>query len=312
MKTLVTMKKWIIAPLFFLFMVACSQDSYQSIPWQSKLVEVDGVANEWNIPLKHYDKNLKLNYQFSNDGEYLYFAARTTEMQLIHHIMRGGLTIEMDTMPKSKNYPYSLTFPFMPAHPKMGPMQGEPMRENNPTMEADTQEPSYSEPQYFNPNQQQMMSPMLSQFQIKGFGGIAKDSALVVPMDQAGGIRAHCTPSEDGILFYEVAIPLNSIFSEKSAILDTTKIYSCSISLAMNMNEHKPMPQNGNMGDMPQPPGGGMGNPGGGMGGPPPGGGMGSGPGGNGGFHDGRDMQPQQTDLSKHKIEHSFKLSYQL
>ncbi len=303
------MKKWIFSSLVLLILVSCSHKVYQSILWQTNKIQIDGAENDWNIPLKYYDKNLKLNYEFTNDRNNLYFAARTVDESTIQQIASGGLKLQLDTLAESNNYPYSLTYPVMQGPPNMqGNMQDNTasnQKGNKPEMREITdlqgfnQQPGMTEP--FNQEGPQIATKEIN---LSGFSSIQSEQNTV-PFSKAKGIIASYYKNDEGILFYEMVIPFKTFYKTSITASDTLNAFSCCISLNGAMSGERPSPPDGeNNNSMGNPPGGGMGGPPpGGMQGPPPGG-MQGGP-----MQNNNDMTNSGT--ANCKIKRSFCLSYQ-
>ncbi len=299
------MKKWIFSSLVLLILVSCSHKVYQSILWQSNKIEIDGAENDWNIPLKYYDKNLKLNYEFTNDRNNLYFAARTVDENTIQQIVSGGIKLQLDTLAESSNYPYSLTYPVMQGPPAMqGNMQdnsssnqkgNKPEMRNNSGQQDFNQQPGMTES--FNQQGPQFATKEIS---LSGFSNIQSDQNTV-PFSKAIGINALYYKNDEGILFYEMVIPFKTFYKKSICASDTLCAFSCCISLNGSMSGNMPSPPDGD--NMGTPPSGMSGPPPGGMQGPPPGG-MQGGP-----MQSNSDMTSSNT--ANCKIKRSFCLSYQ-
>ncbi len=295
-------KNGIAIPFTILILVACSQQIYHSLNWQTSQIKVDGTPTEWQIPLKHYDKSSNLNYEFRNDSKYLYFAARTAKQSTIQTIMHSGLKLELDTMYGNNSYPFSLTYPVMQGPPQMGSLQNEDKRQDFNTLQ-NFGDMSDAPNDIQNKNSFQLPN---NEITLKGFNGIEQDS-LTVPFTGANGIYAQCFTDSEGICFYEVVIPFETFYKPTISATDTTQVFSCKITI-QSMGGGG-MPPQGGMG---APPSGGMnsgGMSGGGMGGPPPGG-MGGGPGGGPGMQGGPSTNSQSGNNS-FKIKENFCLSYQ-
>jgi len=302
------MKKWIYSSFMFLILVSCSHKIYQSILWQTNNIQIDGDENDWNIPLKHYDKDLKLNYEITNDRNNLYFAARTVDENTIQQIVSSGIKLQLDTLAESNDYPYSLTYPVKQGPPYMR----EGMLDNNSSTQKGNRPEmrDNSGSQGFNP--QSDMAESFSheglQFATKeismtGFLGIHSEKNTV-PFSEANGINAQYYKNDEGILFYEMIIPFKTFYKNSITPSDTLNVFSCCISLNGGVSGERPTPPEGNSnGNMGTPPSGMSGPPPGGMQGPPPGGMQGAPMQGN------SDMT--STSASNYKIKKSFCLSFQ-
>ncbi len=298
------MKNSIFISSMLLILTACSNHVYQSLSWQKSKIQIDGTEDDWDIPLKEYDKNLKLNYEFTNDGENLYFAARTVDESTIQQIVSGGLKIQLDTLADSNNYPFTLTYPVMQGPPGMDGNSDERPSMNlgeKPEMGASNSQPNNGTP----PNQGSFNNQFASnEISLTGFKGINPEQNPV-PFSKSHGINALYYKNDEGILFYEMVIPFKTFYKNTISSADTTAAFCCCISLT-----------GGSMGDMSTPPQGQEGSqmsgpPSGGMGGPPPGG-MGGGPGGGmgGPMSGNNDMNGSGSTQKDYKIKKNFCLSY--
>ena len=78
-------------------------------------VAVDGQLNDWQIPLKFYDKKTSVAYSIANDDKNLYIVYRISDSLLYHKILRTGMIVQIDTLGK-KDGQLAISFP-MPVRP---------------------------------------------------------------------------------------------------------------------------------------------------------------------------------------------------
>lgn len=63
---------------------------------------VDGSIADWSLPLRFYDKDSHLQYSLANNDSMLYICFRVTEPEYQMKILKGGLTINIDTTGKKR------------------------------------------------------------------------------------------------------------------------------------------------------------------------------------------------------------------
>ncbi len=299
----------IITALFILLISGCSHKVYMGTRWQNSEIKVDGKEDDWDVPLKEYDKTAQLNYEVSNDRTNLYFAARTTDKTTIQKIMMAGLKIEIDTFAKSDGYPFSLKFPVM-GRPMMGERGGFPG--NGPMGDFQGQGDENSErpqrPDMNQPNDNPMFMEQQDNIQLFGFNDLKEETS--VKISDASGIRVKCERDSLNVLFYEAVIPFNTFYNKENITpFDTLGILSFKITLESTgmpgMGDPSSMGENGGRPDM------GGGRPSMGGGGAPPmgGGGPGGGPGGapGGGPGGGMNQNSAEDDV---EISFELHLSY--
>ncbi len=274
------MKNFAFFTLLILSLSACSGKMYDQIVWQDSEVIIDGEAEEWDVPLKYFDKTAQLAYTFSDDKTAIYFAASTTDKTTIKQILTGGLKLEIDTTGKGKDYTFALTYPVRPMHPGgMGGMHGPPPGGGMPSEGGMPPEGGMtgSEPGDFDPSKHQgpPNMEMQSNMEISGFNGLT-DTSEVITISDDSDIQAHLQMADSvDYLFMEVKIPFATFYKEQLAAKDSNLVYSIKLTLMESS-----MPQMGGNGPQMGGQGAGPGMGGPGMGGP---GGMGGGPGGMGG-----------------------------
>jgi len=288
-----------LIPFILLFVVSCSNKTYQSINWQTSAIEIDGFSDEWKIPLKHYDSSLKLNYQISNDNKNLYFAVRIANELAVQKFSEGGLLFELDILDEGNDYPFSIKYPIVPEVPPN-------KQSNNEDGKTASIGNTYFEDNMDSPkegNNRNLALLTNNDITIKGFNNNT-DTTITMSMDSANGIFAKYYTNEQNILFYELSIPFKTFYKNEITVSDTLQAFRCKIGY-IDRGGNLPVSQ-GDAGGMDA-------RPSGGMGGPPPGG-MG-GPtsgqsGGIGALEQESANRSQASSFSK-KVEQYFYLSYE-
>jgi hypothetical protein len=197
----------LISVLFF----SCSVPVVNSLR-QTKKIDVDGVAGEWNLPLRFYDIESRLQYVFSNDDKNLYLCIRATDEECQSKILRTGLQVWIDTLGKNKPQ-VGLLFPMAITDRKSNLSQ----LENNPGSNVEV---SVLKKSFLGEHLQEMF---LSGFKAP-IGG-------VTPIQNDYGIQVKVNWDKDNILVYEALIPIKTFYRESIKSMDSSKALGLSIVL---------------------------------------------------------------------------------
>jgi len=236
--------------------------------WMPQPVVVDGNSSEWHEPLNNYNTPTQLAFALANDQQNLYLIIESLDAATTGKLLRGGLTLNINTAGKKKDG-IKLNFLGMQQPPPPHSGQSDSVQHPEPEM-------------IHHPNPEH--APGVTAIQVSGFSQIP-DGALPVPNKEGIQIAAAFNKQRDYIC--ELSIPLALLElkgNEGKAIAYNIKIN------ASNRPEHpesgkRPPEGGGRSGGM------GSGRMGGGMGG---GGGMPHGGGGGrpgGGMHGGMDAE---------------------
>lgn len=233
--------------------------------WMPQPVIVDGNSSEWHEPLNNYNTPTQLAFALANDQQNLYLIIESLDAATTGKLLRGGLTLNINTAGKKKDG-IKLNF--------LGMQQPPPPRSG----QRDTSQ--HTEPEMMQ-HADREHAPGVTVIQVSGFKKIP-DGALSIPNNEGIQVAAAFNKQRDYIC--ELSIPL-SVLDLKG---DEVKAIAYNIKInASNRPEHpdggKRPPEGGGRSGMG---GGGMGGGMGGGGGMPHGGGGGGGrPGG--GMHGG-------------------------
>jgi hypothetical protein len=254
-------KIYLIAAIVFLG--GCAPETTLSLGWQDAPINADGIAAEWKMPLRFFDKDTKLNYEFTNDSINLYFSMKVPDELVQIKILRAGMVVAIDTAGK-KNYPVNLIYPVPGAS---GP--------ENTTKEMVLPKPGYIEgtDQPQKPDKIFMKRTLLAsqnQIELKGFQGLVKNGNI--PLKNDYGIQVGIDWDKEGIMYYEGLIPFKAFYKSHITAADTAKAFRIQITIEEMEQTHSGPPSGGGMSVPPS--SGGMGSGGGMMGGPPGGSGM--------------------------------------
>jgi hypothetical protein len=181
-----------------LLQTGCSPaEVYQNL-WQSTPVKVDGNAREWELPLKLYDENTRLNYAVSNDEENLYVCIRAVNEQLQTQIIRGGMELWIDTTGK-KHQQVGIRFPLTSFTAKK-------------SSDEKTPERTSSREAWQKPDTKISHQSFLSQSQEMVLTGFRSPvSSGLTPLKNVYGINVRINWDSTGILIYEAEIPLKTL-----------------------------------------------------------------------------------------------------
>jgi hypothetical protein len=72
-------------------------DLVQTTHWQKDSLTINGDDADWNRPLPLVDEKLGISYTVSNDKDNLYILATSNNAITIQRILRGGLTVYINT-----------------------------------------------------------------------------------------------------------------------------------------------------------------------------------------------------------------------
>jgi hypothetical protein len=191
---------------------SCSNKSYPSLARKSALV-VDGKSNDWNLPLKSYDPESKINYEVSNDAENLYMCMKLVDQQSQYKFLQNGFQLEIGSS-ITKGKKCLIEFPL-----------------------ADNIQPTFNlNTDIGNPLAMDQKIRMLKansikskvMMRLKGFANLPEGD---VSLAAKTGVNVAINFIEDDILIYEVSVPLKSIINRTAVALDTTAVFSMGFTL---------------------------------------------------------------------------------
>ena len=84
------------------FSVFAQAPKLQSESIWAKSIKIDGNINEWQSPLKGYDKKTKIAYSIANDDKHIYLVIKTSNS---NKARAGGITFGINT--KEVSFPYN-------------------------------------------------------------------------------------------------------------------------------------------------------------------------------------------------------------
>ncbi|MDB5120934.1 MAG: hypothetical protein JWN56_2152 [Sphingobacteriales bacterium] len=249
--------------------------------WMQHPVVVDGNSEEWHEPLNNFNSETKLAFALGNDEQNLYLVIESLDEVTTGRLIRGGLTLNINTAGKKKDG-IKLNFLGMKQPP---PPHGE-LKDST-----------------FHHTEKKEHDPGVRVISVSGFKNIA-DGSLAMPNDAGIQVAAAFNQRKDYIC--ELAIPLaqlNLNGKEAKGIA-----YQIKINSAGGNPEHR---HEGGQGVE----GGGMSRGGGMGGGMHGGGGHGGGAGGGGGGRKGSGggMESRKSDQgSGNSSKSDFWIKYEL
>ncbi|MDB5223482.1 MAG: hypothetical protein JWN83_2149 [Chitinophagaceae bacterium] len=114
------MKLFIIAALLLISISSFAQSNILKST-RNSAIKIDGDASEWSQPLRFYDKDTKLFFDFSNDDSHLFLCFQTNDNAEQMKIMLAGMTV---TLKIKGNGKASIKFPLQQAEKNMMQVKG--------------------------------------------------------------------------------------------------------------------------------------------------------------------------------------------
>jgi hypothetical protein len=181
--------------LFFSFNIGFSQ--LNQVSWQSEPLSIDGASFDWGKSFRYFDSKTRIRYNISNDSNYIYYCFQPVDEYVKAQILRAG--IETTFYPKVKpkrtgiiKYPLPLEKP-----------------DGKQTMaEADNFEAFFTSFKLFNKT-----------FNSEGF--LTKNGTF--PLENETGISAKLDRETNGLLCYEIKIPISELYGENYNLEEISK-----------------------------------------------------------------------------------------
>lgn len=157
--------------------------------WTKEVITIDGNAADWNPPLKNYDSQSQLFFDFKNDAKSLYLCFQTKDQSNESKIMKSGMKIILSSKINGKHksiidFPLSSSkSPAAKDEIKSDPLMTRQIR-HNAFIASDTT------------------------MELKGFANMNG----IVFLRQPSGVRVAINWDSANTLNYEVAIPLKELF----------------------------------------------------------------------------------------------------
>lgn len=226
------MKKYIFSIIFILsFSYSFSQ--LNTVSWQKDSIFIDGASFDWGTSFRYFDSKTRIRYNISNDSNYIYFCFQPVDEFVKSQILRAGMQIEFSPKVKPKRtaiikYPQPLEKP-----------DGKQSITNTQSFEE-----FFHSFQIFN-----------NHYDSKGF--VSCNGNL--PLENKKGISVKFDRETNGLLCYELKIPIEELYGENynlSVIAEKyfkikLKVNSVTIKTKQknNNNQAGMYPQNGRYGN---------------------------------------------------------------
>lgn len=203
------MKKYLFAVSFvFITAFAFAQNDPASA-WAKTNITIDGNAQEWNPPLKHYDSNSRLFFDFKNDSNNLYLCFQSTDEMNHIKITRAGMKIILESKINGK-HKGTISFPLTLKQDSAAASSEREMRTD----------PAFSF--------QKMHTAFLSGDTLMEVKGFTNKNGLI-PSYDTSGIHAAINWDQKNTLTYEIAIPLKELLGNNYDIKDVSKNISLNV-----------------------------------------------------------------------------------
>lgn len=175
--------------------------------WAKDKIEVDGNANDWKLPLKHYDNQTGLFFDFKNDNNNLYLCFQTKDEMNEAKILRSGMKVILSNKVNGKHKSI-ISYPLPVKHE---------LKQNNPDeIKPDPLAPQKSRRASF------LAADTL--MEVKGFTN--NDGIISI---KNSDIHAAINFDSSNALTYEISIPLKELFGNDYNGNDVSKDISLNV-----------------------------------------------------------------------------------
>jgi len=211
------MKKCLSVFLFlFAGSIVFAQENF-SLPFSTTTVTADGDAHDWTTPLKHYDPNTRLFFDFKNDSNNLYLCFQTNDVATQTKLLRAGMKITLSSKINGK-HKATIGFP-MPA---------------SVAKPAEADNASAAESRFSHRKSQAVLMAGDTLMELKGF----TSADGIVSSANKNGINAAIKSDDNDMFTYEAVIPLKELLGNNFEIKDASReiLFGATIS-AMKRSE---------------------------------------------------------------------------
>ena len=163
----------------------------------SSEIIVDGKDNEWSKPLNFYDDKSGLMYAIGNDNDNLFLCFAMKDEQKMRKLMSAGWSVQLSSKEKQKKFKADLSFPGVNVM-------------NIKRIESNLEKKSLANDLI------KTYELQLTSIAIKGF----KSGAKEVKLNNQNGINIGIGADKSQHIVYEIAIPLNELYSSDLIHLD--------------------------------------------------------------------------------------------
>ncbi|MDE3183415.1 MAG: hypothetical protein KGM16_08355 [Bacteroidota bacterium] len=196
-----------ISAMFFLFLPAFIFAQYNpKCEWTKEAITVDGNVVDWNPPLRNYDSESQLFFDFKNDDEKLYLCFQTKGESNQEKIMKSGMKIILSSKINGKHKSI-IDFPLR----------------SSKVLAA--KEELKLDPLMAEKNSHHSFIAKDTLMELKGFA----NTNGIVSSRQLSGARVAINWDSANTLNYEVAIPLKELFGNDFDATDLSKEISLTV-----------------------------------------------------------------------------------
>jgi hypothetical protein len=191
-----------------------SEEVVSHARWPSAPVVADGIATEWEIPLRYYSKGGKVGCAVSNDNTNLYICIRSSDQETRMKMIRSGMTVSIDTSGKKINL-FSINYPI----PKERTQHSR--EEVKSMIKSETQVSAY-------PSRKQRILQDQTIMNISGFVNTQNGES---PLKTKSGLNVGMNLDSFDIFTYEAVIPFKTFYKEQLVAKDTSKVLNIYITV---------------------------------------------------------------------------------
>ncbi len=213
------MKKIIVACSILQSLSFLSQES--TAKWRAKPILIDGIANDWSLPLRFYGNETNLFFAIANDSSNLFLCFQAKDEQTQLKINEAGMKIELKAKGKLK-CDATIDFPL--------------------TVKKENTDPS-AEHKKQKPDIEHLKTGYILQNVNLSVKGFATQKGLV-PIKDSAGINAAILWDNKNVMTYELRIPLTELFGTAFSLKEVTK--AITMKVIVNGFERPPVTDNGN------------------------------------------------------------------
>jgi hypothetical protein len=189
-----------VSLLVIVISISCSSSKTASNPaiaesahWQKDSLVIDGSDSGWTKPLAYHDEKQELSYSVSNDDRNLYITASTQNDATIIRILRGGMTLYINSHGTKDEYGAAgISFPT-----GNSVLKNDNLLNNRPGLEQD----------------KNIALRGVEDYSLFGFRTIRAPETFAYGQPNAEGVELAISMSSSKELIYEAKIPLNSFLT---------------------------------------------------------------------------------------------------
>lgn len=165
--------------------------------WQANTLVADGNDNEWIGNMAFYNEKLKMGYSITSDASTLYIRIRTTNEQTQQQILRGGLTVLINSHGvKDEHGAAGISFPTGNPGGKDNTLSGRPELSNNINIALSN----------------------VKDYSLFGFTTVKTVENYDYGRENPEHIEVGIGLNSSHALVYEAAIPFSAVYNESGAI----------------------------------------------------------------------------------------------